>query len=228
MVIYGKQLFLHVIDKMPNIIEKIYLAKECDKKLFSKIKRLHVEIVKLDFKKAQALAKGGNHQGFFAKIEPIEFHALNEAKDAKFLVMLYGLSDVGNIGAICRSAYVFGADGVIITGVKSLNLEAIIRTSSGAALELPVFFEKDGLSAINELKQKGFCLYASFMDGVDIRSTKKGEDKKVLIMGSEGEGVPKKALAKCDKIVKINMIREFDSLNVSVATAILCDRIING
>lgn len=228
MIIYGKQLFLHVIEKMPDVIEEVYLAKECDKKLFSKIKRLHVEITKLDFKKAQALAKGGNHQGFFAKIKPIEFHALNEAKDAKFLVMLYGLSDVGNIGAICRSAYVFGADGVVIVGVKSLNLEAIIRTSSGAVLELPIYFEKDGLSAINELKQKGFLTYASAMDGVDIKSIDKNDDKKVLIMGSEGEGIPKKALAKSDKIVKINMIREFDSLNVSVATAILCDRIVNG
>lgn len=228
MIIYGKQLFLHVMKKMPSRIEKVYLAKECDKKLFSQIGRLNVQIEKLDFKKAQALAKGGNHQGFFAKIKPIDFYNLNEAKNAKFLIMLYGLSDVGNIGAICRSAYVFGADGVIISGVKSLNLEAIIRSSSGAVLDLPIFFAKDGLSAINELKQWNFCIYGSSMDGTDIRNVDKLEEKKVLIMGSEGEGIPKKALLKCDKTVKINMVREFDSLNVSVATAVLSDRIING
>ncbi len=228
MIIYGKQLFLHLLNNRPENIEKVYLAKECDKKLFSQIKSLKVDIEKLDFKKAQALAKGGNHQGFFTKIKPLEFVQLNELKNANFLLMLYGLSDVGNIGAICRSAYVFGADGVIISGVKNINLEGILRTSSGAALELPICFCPDGLSTLNELKQIGFCLYASDMDGIDVREVGKNDDKKVLIMGNEGFGIPKKALQKCDKKIKINMVRDFNSLNVSVASAILCDRIING
>ncbi len=227
MIIYGKQLFLHLLNKKPQSIEEIYLAKECDKKLFSQMRSLKVDIKKLDFKKAQALAKGGNHQGFFAKIKPLEFVNLYTLKDAKFLLMLYGLSDVGNIGAICRSAYIFGADGLIIAGLKSINLEGILRTSSGAALELPICFCQDGLSAINELKQSNFCIYASDMSGTDIREVDKKEEKKVLIVGSEGFGIPQKALSKCDKKIKINMVRDFNSLNVSAASAILCDRIVN-
>ncbi len=227
MIIYGKQLFLHMLQKKPLSIETVYLAKECDKRLFAKIKSLNVPIQRPDFKKAQAMAKGGNHQGLLADIEPIELSNLKDLSGAKFFVMLYGLSDVGNIGAICRSAYVFGADGIIISGIKSINLEGILRTSSGAALELPIIFQPDGLSVLNELKQKGFCLYATHMDGEDIRKVDKNEEKKVLVMGSEGEGIPKKAIQRCDKKVKINMVRDFNSLNVSVATAILCDRIIN-
>lgn len=227
MILYGKQLFLHILEHNADLIEEVYLAKECDKRLFGRIRELNVPIEKLDFKKAQALARGGNHQGFLAKIKSMGFSSLEDVKDEDFLVMLYGLSDVGNIGAICRSAYVFGAGALIISGIKSLNLEAILRTSSGAALELPIVHMPDGLGAINELKQKNFYLYASAMDGKNIKNIDIKE-KRVLIMGSEGEGIPKKALLRCDETISINMIREFNSLNVSAAAAILCDRIVNG
>jgi len=65
------------------------------------------------------------------------------------------------------------------------------------------------------------------MGGEDIRETSFG-DKTALMMGSEGEGIPHKIKSRLDKIVSIKMKREFDSLNVSAATAILCDRIVNG
>lgn len=227
MILYGKQIFLYVLKYKADLIKRVYLAKECDKRLFARIKSLNVPIEKLDFKRAQALARGGNHQGFLAQIEPLEFSTLEDIKDKNFLLMLYGLSDVGNIGAICRSAYALGVDGLIVSGIKSLNLEGILRTSSGAVFELPIVLISDGLSAINELKQKNFYLYASVLDGNNIKNVNI-KDKKVLILGSEGEGVPKKALSRCDEMVSINMVREFDSLNVSAAAAILCDRIVNG
>lgn len=227
MILYGKQIFLYVLKYKADLIKRVYLAKECDKRLFARIKSLNVPIEKLDFKRAQALARGGNHQGFLAQIEPLEFSTLEDIKDKNFLLMLYGLSDVGNIGAICRSAYALGVDGLIVSGIKSLNLEGILRTSSGAVFELPIVLISDGLSAINELKQKNFYLYASVLDGNNIKNVNI-KDKKVLILGSEGEGIPKKALSRCDEMVSINMVREFDSLNVSAAAAILCDRIVNG
>lgn len=227
MIIYGKQIFLHILKNRPEILQEVYLTKECDKKIFSDIKKLNVSVQRPDFKKAQALAKGGNHQGFLAKISPLEFVDFKSLKNENFLVMLYGLSDVGNIGAICRSAYALGAGGVIISAVKSINIEGIIRTSSAAALEIPICLASDGLSALNELKQMGFFIYASGANGKDVRKIDKKE-KTVLVLGSEGEGIPKKALLKCDETIGIHMARDFDSLNVSAAGAILCDRIING
>lgn len=226
MIIYGKQLFLHVLGKTPNKIRTVYLGKECDKKLFSRIAKLDVPIVRVDPKKAQGLARGGNHQGFLADIEPVEFASMESLKNESFLVMLYGLTDVGNIGAICRSVYAFGAGGLIIAGVKQLNLEGIIRTSSGAAFELPIVLAPDGLGVMNELKQIGFSLYGADMHGKDIREITIAQ-KKVLVMGSEGEGIPKKALERCNERISIRMVRAFDSLNVSAATAVLCDRIAN-
>ncbi|WP_249321664.1 MULTISPECIES: TrmH family RNA methyltransferase, partial [unclassified Campylobacter] len=85
---------------------------------------------------------------------------------------------------------------------------------------------EDGLSALNELKQCGFKLYATASGGKNVNEMKFGP-KTALVMGSEGEGMPKKAILKCDECVGIKMKNGWDSLNVSAAFAIICDRIIN-
>ena len=223
MKVYGKQVVFYIIEKHPELIEEVYLAKELDKKEFSKLSKLGKKIIKLDPKKAQAYAKGGNHQGFLLKIRDIEFTKFDLVKNSSFLLILVSLSDVGNIGAIVRSAYALGVEGVIISGINSINLEGIIRTSAGAAIDMPISLVKDTKSLINEIRQIGFETIAADMSGEDITNLKLKE-KKALLVGSEGEGVSKKILKSCDKIVKVKMVREFDSLNVSVATAILCDR----
>jgi len=223
MIVYGKQVVFYIIDKHPNLVDEVYLAKELDKREFSRFSKLGKKIIKLDPKKAQAYAKGGNHQGFLLRIKDIEWTEFKLLKESRFLLVLVALSDVGNIGAIIRSAYALGVDGVIISGVNSINLEGIIRTSAGAAIDMPISLVKDTKSLINELGQMGFERVAADMSGEDIRECS-FKNKKALLVGSEGEGISKRVLKSCDKIVKIKMDREFDSLNVSVATAILCDR----
>ena len=218
---------MYILEKYPKRLKRVYLAKKCEQKLFNKIKRLCGDVVLVDNKKAQALSRGGNHQGFIAEIEDLEFTDFGEIKKSSFLLVLYGITDVGNLGAIVRSAYTFGVDAIVISGVKSVNLEAMIRTSSGAIFEMPIVLYSDALSLINELKQIDFTIYGADMGGEDIRETSFG-DKTALMMGSEGEGIPHKIKSRLDKIVSIKMKREFDSLNVSAATAILCDRIVNG
>jgi 23S rRNA (guanosine2251-2'-O)-methyltransferase len=223
MILYGKQIFFYVIENHPELIEEVYLAKEVDKKTFSKVAKLNHKIVKLDPKKAQGLARGGNHQGFLIKTRFIEFADVKEMKKDNFLLVLVGLTDVGNIGAIVRSAYALGVDGVVITGVKSINLEGVVRSSSGAVLDMPIALFKDTATLVNELKQIGFKTYAADMSGEDVKESSFG-DKKILLLGSEGEGIPNKILKICDKKIKIDMERDFNSLNVSAAAAILCDR----
>ena len=213
MIIYGKQLFLHILNKRPQILEEIYLSKECDKKLFSKIcgtgKKAH----------------GGNHQGFLASVSEFEFSDISELKKLNFIAVLYGISDVGNIGAIARSAYALGCEGLVIV-TKSVNMQGVLRSSSGAAYEIPIAIFEDGLSLLNELKQCGFRLYATASNGKNIKEMKFA-GKRALVMGSEGEGIPQKALAKCDECVGIKLKDGWDSLNVSAAFAIICDRMID-
>ena len=225
MIIYGKQLFLHILNKRPQILEEIYLSKECDKKLFSKICGTGTKIIRVDNQKAQSLARGGNHQGFLANVSEFEFSDIAELKKLNFIAILYGISDVGNIGAIARSAYALGCEGLVIVA-KSINMQGVLRSSSGAAYEIPIAIFEDGLSLLNELKQFGFKIYATASDGKNVKEMKFA-GKRALVMGSEGEGIPQKALAKCDECIGIKLKEGWDSLNVSAAFAIICDRMID-
>lgn len=225
MIIYGKQLFLHILNKRPQILEEIYLSKECDKKLFSKICGTGKKIIRVDNQKAQSLARGGNHQGFLANVGGFEFSDIAELKKLNFIAILYGISDVGNIGAIARSAYALGCEGLVIVA-KSINMQGVLRSSSGAAYEIPIAIFEDGLSLINELKQFGFKIYATASNGKNVKEMKFA-GKRALVMGSEGEGIPQKALAKCDECIGIKLKEGWDSLNVSAAFAIICDRMID-
>ena len=226
MIIYGKQLFLHLLNRHPQKFIRIILARECEKEIFKKIAATGVKIERADAKKAQALARGGNHQGFLAEVEEFSFGDLASVKDDKFVPILYGLTDVGNIGAIMRSAYALGADSVIVVA-NNLNMAGVVRASSGAAYELNVVKASDGLSVLNELKQSGFEIYAASADGTSFKELKLGA-KNALVMGNEEEGIPARALKKCDCTVSIKMREGWDSLNVSAAFAILCDGILNG
>ena len=227
MIVYGKQIFLYLLEKHPDLIEEVYLSKEIDKKLFSKISSLKVDIKRVDNKKAQAMAKGGNYQGFLVKVKEFEFSSFKDIKSGEFVLVLAGLTDVGNIGAIIRSAYSLGVTGIVISMINNINLSAVARTSSGAMFDMPIALVKDIGSVLNELKQSSFEIYCADMDGEDVRDCEFAL-KKALVLGSEGEGLPNRVLKSCDKKIKIKMQREFDSLNVSVACAILCDRMRDG
>lgn len=224
MIIYGKQLILHVVKRRVNSLKNLYLSKEIDKGTFSILGKSGIKIIKVDSQKAQAMAHGGNHQGFLAEVDEYEFACFDELKKLNNLVLLYNLSDVGNIGSIARSAYALGVDGMIIIA-KSVAMEGVIRASSGAAYELPIALAADGLSTLNELKQVGFKIFAASMGA---KTPEKTSGKNVLVMGSEGFGIPKKALEKCDEQIGIKMRDGWDSLNVGVAFGILFDRMING
>ncbi len=227
MIVYGKQVVFFVLDKYPHLINKIYFAisKKLDKNEFNKFSSLNKPIIKLDFKKAQALAQGNNHQGYFLDIQDVDFvslKALIKKNKSEFILMLDDIQDMGNIGALLRSAYGFGIDGVIFSSPNNINLSAIVRTSSGLALCLPLSKQNNSSDCINELKQAGFRIFGANMDGEDISCVKlQPNTKRVLLLSNEHRGLSKKIKSKMDTIVKVKTINNLESLNVSVAGAIL-------
>jgi len=225
MIIYGKQVCLHALREHEAKIKTVYIVKRgvLPQKLFEHYKP---KIKFLEDKWAQSMSKGGNHQGLLIEMEAFAQSDLVTLKQEHFIVLLDGLTDTGNIGAIVRSAYALGADGVIASGVKTLNFASIIRTSSGALLEMPFVIIPNILDVLNELKQVDFNVYGAAMDGTSLEECR-FSDKKVLILGSEGEGISKRAISKIDQMVSIEMKHEFDSLNVSAAAAILIHRMGN-
>lgn len=221
MIIYGKQVVLYVLEKHPSLIKEVIFSKKIEDKIFNKFLKLGLKILKVDNQKAQALANGGNHQGFFLDIDFPKQSSLKEIKDLDFILILDGLTDMGNIGAIARSAYSLGVDAIIISGISNLKLENIIRSSSGALLDIPFVVMKNTLDVANELSQVGFKLLGADMYGEDIKNFDIQDKKKALILGSEGAGLTNKVLKKLDHKISIKMANKFDSLNVSVAAGIL-------
>ncbi len=223
MLIYGKQPVYYLLERHPQKIKTLYLAKEVDKKEYSRLMRMGFEIKRIPANAAQSMSKSGNHQGFLAEIDELELIPLQEVTDKSFVVILSGITDVGNIGAIIRSAYALGIEAVIVSGLKQLALEPVMRSSTGALMDMPVVLHTNLFDVMNELKQSGFELYGAVMDGTD-SSTMKFGPKRALVLGSEGEGISNRALAKLDHQITITMAHAFDSLNVSAAGAILMDR----
>jgi len=222
MIVYGKQIVFSILEKYPEIINEIYLAKECDKKIFSKFAKLNKKIIRPDSKKAQALAHGGNHQGFLLDIDEFSFVSFQKIKESRFIVILDGLTDIGNIGAIVRTSFALGVDSIIISGVKNINMAGVIRTSASAALDIPICLIPNSADVANELKQIDFKLIGANMDGIDIKQFQPiSQDKYALFLGSEGRGLSNKIIKKLDHTVSIKMYNDFDSLNVSVAAGIL-------
>ena len=223
MIIYGKQPVYYLIEKHPHKVKTLYVSKELDKKEYSRLMRMDFELKRIPENAAQSMSKTGNHQGFLAEVDDLELFDLKDLSKPEFVVVLAGITDMGNMGAIIRSAYALGIDAIVITGIKHFNAENVVRSSAGAAYDMPIVHVHNLYDVMNELKLDGFTLYGATMDGNDIRTvTSKG--KRALIMGNEAQGIPTRAENKLDVKVSIEMANEFDSLNVSVASAILMDR----
>ena len=223
MLIYGKQSIYYLIDHHPQKIETLYLAKDVDKKEYSALMKHDFEVKRIPQNAAQQMSKSGNHQGYLADVEEIEIKETVSLKKKNFVLILNSITDVGNIGAIIRSAYALGVDAVVISGLKKITFEAISRSSSGAVFDMPILFCTNVHDIMNDLKTMNYEVYGADVDGDDIKEVEMSS-KRVLILGSEGEGLPARVLKKLDHKVKIEMAHGFDSLNVSAAGAILMDR----
>jgi len=222
MIIYGKQVCLYALTHHASEIETVYIAKRgiLPQPLYEQYQG---RIKFLENKWAQAMSKGGNHQGLLLEVKPFEQSEFSQIKKGDFIVMLDALTDTGNIGAIVRTAYALGVDAVIASGVKQLNFAAITRTSSGALMDMPFLIAENVLDLLNELHQLGFVSYGASMDGRAVQD-QRFSPKRVLVLGSEGAGLSKKVGAKVKEKVSIEMQHGFDSLNVSAAAAILIHR----
>jgi 23S rRNA (guanosine2251-2'-O)-methyltransferase len=169
------------------------------------------------------MSKSGNHQGYLAEVEEIVLKEVSFLKDKAFVLVLSSVTDVGNIGAIIRSAYALGVDAVVIAGLNQVPYEPIARSSSGALFDMPLLFSKNVYDIMNDLKTMNYSLYGAVIDGEDVRTVPISQ-KRALILGSEGEGIAPRVQKKLDYKIKIEMSHGFDSLNVSAAGAILMDR----
>ena len=226
MLIYGKNTVTEAL-KTKKAITKIYMSNDMnDQSLVSLAKKAHVETV---FMPRGLMNKKfeGNHQGIVAEVTEYEYKELSEVikkcsdKDA-VIAMLDGLEDPHNLGAILRSADATGVDAIIIPKNRSVSLNATVaKVSTGALANVKIAQVTNLTQAIKELKNSGYWVYAaeafnsSNYDSLDYKSPV------ALIVGSEGFGISRLVKEQADFNIKIPMTGKVNSLNVSVATAIL-------
>lgn len=167
------------------------------------------------------------HQGVIALGSPHEYMPFEtlmarvEGKQAN-LVILDGLEDPHNLGSILRTCDATGFDGVIIPNRRSVQLtDTVARTSTGAIEHVPVVRVTNINQTIDRLKEKGFWVAGSDGAGdMDYREMA-ADVNTALVVGSEGNGISKKTLEKCDFVVRIPMVGQITSLNASVSAALL-------
>jgi len=170
-----------------------------------------------------------NHQGVIALISPITFYNLEdviadvfEKGQIPFVLALDGVSDVRNFGAIVRSAECAGVHAIVIPDKGSARIGSdAIKTSAGALHKLPICRVSNLKKALEYLQQSGLTLFGATEKATDNYYQSNFGLPCCLIMGSEDTGLSNEVIRFCDNLIKIPILGEIQSLNVSVAASIL-------
>lgn len=220
-----------------NDINKIYLQDTVNKHQVKEIldlaKKKKVVVQTVHKNKIDGLTKE-RHQGIAALVsahEYMPFEKLLEQLEGQSanVIILDGLEDPHNLGSILRTCDATGFDGVIIPKRRSVQLTGTVaKTSTGAIEHVPVARVTNINQTIEALKSHGFWVVGSDGSGdMDYRNMP-SETNTALVIGSEGQGISKKTLEKCDFIVNIPMIGSITSLNASVSAALLMYEVFRG
>ena len=179
------------------------------------------------------LSDTGKHQGVVAYLAAYEYgtieEMLREAEEkgeAPFLILLDGIEDPHNLGAIIRTANLAGAHGVVIPKRRAVGLTATVARTSAGALNYTTVAKVTNLTkTIEELKQKGLWFVCADGTGTPMYDLNLSGPIGVIV-GNEGEGVSRLVRESCDMVAAIPMKGEIDSLNASVATGVLAYEVV--
>lgn len=213
-------------------IDKLLIRKDLSGQLASELIEMaranRVVMQRVPVEKLNKITRK-NHQGAIALMSAVTYHRLDhlvpqlfEAGTLPFVVVLDGITDVRNFGAIARTCECAGADAIIIPTHGSVSVGGdAVKTSAGALLHLPVCREHSVLSAVRFLKNSGFSVVA-VSEKADINYTTADYTcPTALVLGAEDTGISPEVLRQCDRFVSIPMFGHIGSLNVSVAAGIL-------
>ncbi len=213
MLVYGRNV-LKELDKKK--IKKIYLSS---KELIPLLKEKNL---KYDFVSKNVLDRmvNGNHQGIVIDIYDYDYYTMDDI-DSSFVVILDHLEDPHNFGSIIRTCEAAGVKNIIIPKDRSITVnDTVYKVSAGATSYVKIIMVNNLVNAIKKLKEMGYFIYASDMDGVDYQEVSYN-DKKVLIIGNEGNGISRLVKKEADVVIKIAMKGQINSLNAGVAAGIL-------
>ena len=223
------------------VIEAVQAGKEIDKvlmrrdmtseltrELFSVLNGIEVPVQKVPIEKLNKITMK-NHQGVIAFISPVTYQRIEdiiptiyEEGRIPFIVVLDGITDVRNFGAIARTCECAGVDAIVVPlkGGAALNGDAV-KTSAGALLSIPVCREANLGNAIKYLSNSGLRIVAASEKSEKNYTKMSAAEPIASVMGAEEFGVSPDHLRLCDEMLSIPMLGAIDSLNVSVAAGVL-------
>ncbi len=228
MLVYGKNVALEVL-KNPKNVRKILLQEVFDdKKILSLLKNKQFPVFIKSKKEIDRLAEGV-HQGIILYVRDYQYYSLAEIvnEHSSFLVILDHLEDPHNFGAIIRTCEAAGVDGIIIPKDRQVGVNAtVMKTSVGTLDSMKISQVANLSSTIDYLKKKNFWIVGTALeDSVDYRNIDYS-GKIALVIGNEGVGISSLVRKKCDFMAKIPMYGSTNSLNASVAGAIMIYEVI--
>ena len=234
-IIFGRNSVIELL-KSGRKINRILIAEGnrdgSIQKIISMAKEKKIIFEMISRERLDKISENQNHQGVLAYTTPIEYSTLEEIlqiadqkKESPFIILLDELEDPHNFGAILRTADAVGVHGVLIPKRRSVSLNSTVaKTSAGAVEYVKVAQINNVAQTIKQLKENFFTIIGSDIEGVEIFSEKHNFDFNgaiVLIIGSEGKGLRRLTKENCDILLKIPMVGKINSLNASVAAAIL-------
>ena len=224
--IYGKNSFYEAL--RADRIKKAYILK--DSTFVNDLKKRHIEYEIVDRRTLDKMSKFGNHQGALALVKDYKLAEVEDMikKENGLIVVLDGLKDPHNLGAIIRTCECAGADGIIYKKHNAVKLTDTVAKVACGALEYVKVAEVTNLTnTLKKLKDNGYWIVGS--DGSAKMSYTDVDYKRniVLVIGSEGEGISRLVLEECDYVVSLPMKGKVNSLNASVAAGILIYNAVN-
>ena len=222
MYVYGKNVIKELINSKEKINKAFIYENFTDKEIIDSLNKKNINIEYL--KKYEMDKKvDGNHQGIIVSIDDYVYADIDEliVNDNPLLVILDHIEDPHNFGAIIRTCEAAGVDGIIIPKNRSVAVNStVMKVSTGALQNIKVSMVTNIKSTIEYLKEKGFWVVGTDMDGEDYTKIDY-TGKTVIIIGNEGSGLSRIVRESCDFIASIKMNGKVNSLNASVATGII-------
>lgn len=231
--IFGIHAVQAALDYSPQNIRRVWVDSQRQdarlKPLLEALQALGIQPEKAERKKLDRLADGKNHQGIVADVELPSLHSEDDLKravealsESAFYLVLDQVQDPHNLGACLRTADAVGAHGIIITKDNAASITpTVCKVASGAAETVPVYQVTNLARVLRWLQEQNIWIMGSAGEAEQNVYDMKLDMPLALVMGTEGSGMRQLTRKHCDFLVKIPMCGQVESLNVSVAAAVM-------
>lgn len=223
MMIYGLRPVLYYAANFPEDVKEVYIHRKERSSELKELAAKKIRIIESDEQFFQRQFAGVNHQGIAAAVADFKYYSLEELElpAGSLILILDGIQDPANLGAILRTAEAFSVDAVVIPKDRAASVTpAVIRASSGAARGVKVCMEVNITRAIRSLKERSFWIAALDIGGKAVPLYQYDlTDSVALILGAEETGIRRLPLDQADIVLTIPMSGRVGSLNVSASAA---------